>query len=342
MTTLNPAELKLRARACVADTQTDTRKLVLIYCSAVAGLTLAASGLQMYLTSQIGSTGGLGGLGLRSVLQTVESILSYAVAFFGPIWQAGFLYAIIGMVRQQPVGPKSLTEGFRRFGRILLYTLDQSMLLMIVGIASVYIASILFSFSPWGTEFAEAMGPVLSDPNLITPEGTVNMELIPVEAMSSAALPLTGLLLAVFLPMYLFISYSMRMGVYLLMGGGHISAMAAIFLSWRLMKGHRWQMLKLDLSFWWYHGLMLLATVLGYLDVILSLAGIAIPMDANVMFFGTMVLCYAVELAVSLWKKCEVDAAYVFAFEDIFQTTRQSAVPAYPQADVRGYDNSET
>lgn len=317
MIQFNIKHLKDEARSRVAAAPCDSRMLVLIYCGVLAALALASSGLQFFLDSQISSTGGLSGLGLRSVLQTVQSVLSYVNMFFGPFWQMGFLYCIIAIVRGKQTGPKDLGEGFRRFGRVLAYTANNALITVTLSILSLYAASFLFSLSPWGADFAEAMGPALTDPNLFTAEGTINMDLIPMEALMIAAPVLVVMFAVVFMPLQIAVNYALRMAPYLLMEGGQMGAMAAMVLSWRMTKGHRFQFLKLDLSYWWYYAMLFVAALVGYLDVLLSLAGIAVPIDATVLYFLTMGLYLAAELVISLWKKREVDAASVLMYEAI-------------------------
>ncbi len=294
-----------------------SQTLVLLYCGVLALLTLATNGLQLYLDSQISSTGGLSGLGLRSVLQTVESVLSYINTFFGPFWQAGFLFGMISLVRGTPVGPKHLGEGFRRFGRVLAYTLNNALLTMVLAFVSMLAGSMIYSVSPWAMDFAEAMGPALSDPNLILADGTVNMELIPMDAIMVMLPPLMIIFALIFLPLQIYVNYALRMGQYLMMEGGLMTGMGAMLLSWRLTKGHRMQLLKLDLSYWYYYALLFGAALVGYLDVWLSLAGISLPIDATVLYFVTLVLYLVAELAISLWKKREVDTASILIYESI-------------------------
>lgn len=330
MAFLNLKELKSQASARVAASRTDKRTLVLVYCGVIAALSLGSNGLQLFLDSQISNTGGLSGLELRSVLQTFQSILSYVNMFFGPFWQAGFLFAMIGIARGQDPGPKSLAEGFRRFPRILSYTLWLMLIIFFAAMAATYAASLVFTFSPWGADFAEIMEPVLMDPNLFTSDGSINMDLVPMEAMAVAVPPMAVMMVLIFVPLYAFISYTLRLSTYLMMEGGRVSAMRAMATSARLMKGHRWQLFKLDLSFWWYTALILFATAVGYLDVILSLAGISVPIDSNVMFFGTLVLYCILDLLICLWKKCDVETTYVLAFEAIVNAQAPAPAPAYP------------
>lgn len=316
MAYLNIRELKHRGSELAGATRGENRKLVLLYCGVIAALSLGSNGLHLYLDSQIGTTGGLGGLGLRSVLQTIQEILTWVNLFFGPFWSAGFLFAMVGMVRGRAPQLGDMSEGFRRFGRILGFLGFELMTALTLMMGAVNLAGVIFSFSPMGVKFAQEMGPALSDPNIIAADGTVNLELVPMEAMASAAIPMVIITLVVFIPVYLWLNYGFRMAMYLVVERS-IGGVRAHFESLRLMRGHKWQLLKLDFSFWWYHGLGLFISAVGYLDVILALLGIPVPIDATAMFFGTLAAYCVLQTLLSLWKKCEVDGAYVLAFEAI-------------------------
>lgn len=320
--------LKEEARRRVASAP-GSQNLVLIYCGVLAALALASNGLQLYLDSQISATGGLGGMGLRSVLQTLQSVLSYVNTFFGPFWQVGFLFCMINVVRGQPAGPANLGEGFRRFGRVLTFTLNNALVTMVLAIISMFAASMLFSISPWAMEFAEVMGPTLTDPNLFLADGTINMEMIPTDAMMVMLPPLMLFFALVFLPLQTFVGYALRMAPYLLMEGRHMTGMAAMILSWKMTRGHRMQLLKLDLSYLYYYALLFAAVLVGYLDVWLTLAGISVGVNETVLYFATLALYLVAELAISLWKKREVDAASILLYESI----------AHPEPEQRAEQN---
>lgn len=299
MTNLNIRELKARGAALAGEHRSGTRSLVLLYCGVIAALSFVSNGLNLYLNSQIGGTGGLDGLGLRSVLQTLQEILTYINQLFGPFWSAGFLYAMLSMVRGRAPEKRDLTEGFRRFGRILGFVIFEFMMVLALMLAAVNLRSVLFAVSPWGREFAAELGPVMTYPDLFTT--------------------------AVFLPVYIFVSYSFRMALYLVMERP-IGAVQAHFLSARMMRGYKRQLLKLDLSYWWYYLLGAAVSVIGYLDMVLELMGIAVPIDPMVLFFGTLAVYCVLYTLLCLWKKCEVDAAYVLAYESIAYPEQTEAV----------------
>lgn len=320
MAILNQRQLRDRGAAMAAGCRAENRRLVLLYCGVIALLTLGSNGLHLYLDNHIGETGGLSGLGTRSVLQTVQELLTYLNFLFSPFWTAGFVYAMLSLVRGRTPGPRDLLAGFRRFGRVLGHMAFQFLVLVSLVIAAVNVATVIFSFTPLSADFAEKMEPLLNDPAILTADGLVDLSKIPMDAMLSAMRPLLILTGALLAPVCIWLSYGFRMSMYLVMERP-ISGVQAHFESMRLMRGHKRQMFRLDLQFWWYHALGLLITVVGYLDVILTTLGIPLPMDATGMFFLTLGAYCVLQTGLFLWKKCQVDAAYVLAYEAI----------AYPQ-----------
>ncbi len=310
MNKLNIRALKARGAELAGASRAHTTPIVLLYCGVSAALTLGSSGLNLYLSEQISSTGGLGGIGLRSVLQTVEEILSYINIFFGPYWSAGFLAAMLTMVRGGTPRCMDLTAGFRKPFRLLAHMAFEFLVSMALMLAAIYPAALIFSFTPLGAEFAELLAAA------VTESGAVDLTAVPVEELAASMVPMLVLMAVIFLPMYAVVFYGFRLSLYLILERD-IGAVQAHFLSARLTKGHKWQICKLDLSFWWYYALMMLAAAVGYLDVILGMMGISVPIDPMVMFFGTLVLYCIMVTALSLWKKCGIDAAYVLAFEQI-------------------------
>lgn len=313
---LNIRELKERGAAIAGEHRAEARSLVLLYCGVLALLALGSTGLDLFLSSRIDTTGGLDGMGLRTMLQTIQMILTYVNQFFGPFWSAGFLFAMIAMVRGRAPEQRDLTEGFRRPLRVLSYIFFQIMAAVLLLVATVNVASIIFSLLPMGRDFSAQYGEVLSDPNLMTPEGMINTDLIDVAALGRDILPMLVLTLLIYLPIFLRMTYSFRMAMYLILDRP-IGAFPAHFLSMALMRGHKWSLAKLDLSFWWYY--LLLAVCFAAGAVLLF---IPVALDPMVMFFAALAVCFALFTLLSLWKKSEVDATYALAFEEIANAAR--------------------
>ena len=272
--------IRAQAASQVQEHRASTRKLVLIYCGVLALVSLGGNILTVLLDSGMGSTGGLDGIGMRSVLQSVQRMLYYITAFFGPFWGAGFVYAMLQLVRGRSPRPVDLTEGFRRFGRILMATVYQALVLIGLALLLPTVASM--------TIFAAVEDPLV----------------------------LTALILGLFLGVAVCVLYSFRMATYLMMER-KIGGVAALQLSRLMMRGRKRQFLKLDLSYWWYYVLSMLVTVVAYLDVFMQQLEIPLPMGETEMFFVTLVIYLILNTLLSLWKKCEVDAATLMLCEQI-------------------------
>lgn len=320
----NIRQLKVRAAALAEENRSALRQLVLLYCGVLAALILGSNGLNLYLDSQIGTTGGLDGMGLRSVLQTIQEILVFVNMYFSPFWSAGFLFAMMAMVRGREPEKRDLVEGFRRFGRVLAHMAFRFLVMVMLGALAVNLGAVLFSLTPMGQEFAREMAPILENSALINADGTTNLQLIPQELLLRYGILLTVLVAAIFGLLYLCLSYRFRLSMYLVLDRP-IGAVQAHFLSMRLMRGHKWQMFKMDLGYWWYYLLMLLVSAVGYLDTILVLAGLPLPLDPMVMYFATLAVYSLLLTGLSLWKKPRVDASYVLAYECIAKAQFEEA-----------------
>lgn len=327
MAVLNGKNLRYTALQRLSETNSSPRKLVLIHTGLVVLLNLVVNGLSLYLSNQIGETGGLSGLGMRSILETAQTLLSYFSYLFVPFWTAGFLHAMIRLSRGQEAGTGDLMLGFRRFGRITSHALWELTILIMLCVALTYVISNLFVLTPFAKDFLALIESVEDLNALILPDGTVNMELLPMDALGRAMLPMFIMYGCAFVPAYIFLSYQFRMSLFLLVEGIERGALGSFFVSAKLMKGHKWQMLKVDLSYWWYYALELLLSVVLYLDVILPLLGVELPMDPTVAYFVTIALYGLLQMMLHYWKKPQVDVTYALAYDAIYQ----EALPKEPQ-----------
>ncbi len=262
------------------------QSLIGLYTGVIVAINLLVSGLNLALDHQIGSTGGLGGLGTRSILETIQSILTYASVIFTPFWSAGFLYCVIRIVRGDPADPRCdprcLMEGFRRFPSVLLFHVNKLVLTMMIGTTATYLAAIVFMLTPFSAGLEQLTAQAMEAGNLILADGTVNLQVFDPGALVRACIPMLVIFGLLFLPAYLFLSYSLRLSPYLIMGDQRMGGFACIANSFRLMRGNRLKMLRLDLSFWWYYLIDSALTVILYLDLILPLMGIELPFNQTV------------------------------------------------------------
>lgn len=331
MARLNPSELKQESQQRLAETSANTTQLVLLTSGVIVAVNLLFTGLNMLLSQGIGGTGGLSGLGMRSVLQTAQTLLSYFANLVAPFLQAGFLYAMISIARGQSAPNSSLLRGFQRFGRILSYAIWQALILMALCFLIMYLSIFLFFLTPFSQGVAEILMPLMSESNLVLSDGSINMDLLPMEDLMVAMIPLLIGYLALLTPVVIFMEYSLRLTSFLLVEGTPRGSFSSMILSWKLMKGHRWQMFKLDLSFWWFYGLEALCAAVLWLDVLLPMVGIPFPASSGAAVFLLSVAYGVLELGLHLWKKPQVDVTYAAAYDSIF---KEGIAPYRPMGQV--------
>lgn len=319
----NIRELKLRSAGLVSEHHAAVRQTALLYSGVLAALTLGSNGLSIFLDSRIDATGGLDGMGLRSILQTIQQLLYYVNSYFDPFWSAGFLAAMMALVRGRAPESRDLTEGFRRFFRVVGHMAFRWLVTVALGVAAANVGGTLFSMTAAGREFSQAMMPILADPASINEYGLINLELVPQELLLSAV-PLVLLVAALFGLMYLYMSYQFRLSLYLVMDRP-IGAVQAHFESIRLMRGHKWQMCRLDLSYWWYYLLLAVTAMVANLGPVLS--ALPLPVDPMVVYFAALAVYCVLFMGLCIWKKSRVDATYVLACEAIAKA-EQEETPA--------------
>ena len=273
------------------------KTLGLIHSGVALAVSLALTICNMVLASFIDNTGGLAGIGTRSVLQAIQSVLSIGSTVALPFWQIGFLFACLGYARKEFVTPSSLLEGFRRFAPVLRLLLLEAVIFIAIGIACFNAAGMVIMFTPFFDTMATAMEPIMD--TTVSAE-TLFADSAAMEAMLKAAIPMYVITGILFLLVAIPLSYRLRMAQFAIMDNAS-GALAAILGSFRMMRGNCIALFKLDLSFWWFYGLKILAAVIAYGDTLLALAGISLPGNPDVLFFIFYGIYILLELGVN-WR----------------------------------------
>lgn len=277
---IQPKALKQEAAQILQQTVPDYRKTVLLHSAVSLGILFVINLISVFLSNAIGDTGGLADIGMRSILGTVQSTLMTAANIALPFWEAGILYTSIRVARQQETGFSMLTQGFRRFGPLLRFMI----LWMLICFAITMISSNVLIFLSFLMPVPPALEQALSavDITAMTDPAAI-YELIPVELMLRSFMPLAVIYFLLCFGVILYCSYRFRLSQYLLVDETPVRARAALMLSNHLTNGHKKSLLLLDLSFWWYYLLQLLLAVLVYTPELLSLAGVQLPLSADVL-----------------------------------------------------------
>lgn len=293
--------LKAEARSALKAASYDPKKLILIHTGASIVLGLVLALVDYLLSLGIDGTGGLSGVGMRSILETAQSVLlmgQLAVAMF---WQIGYVYVAMKIGKGQAVGISDLLQGFRKFGPVLRLRLITTLLYSGLCFVSAYAASILFMFTPWAEPFVAAY------------EAGTDEALL--AAMDEVMVPMTGCMLLVMLVLLVPYYYRLRQAEYILMENPRAGAMAAIRGSRALMRGRRMELFKLDLSFWWFYALQMLTLFVADGELILGMFGVELPWSSTASYYIFLVLCYVCTLALYWWRGNEVQVTYARAYE---------------------------
>lgn len=299
----NPRKLKAAAEDALFSA-VNANKLVLIWAAVSAALPLLVSILNFILDSQIAQTGGLSGIGLRSVLTTIQSGLSNLISFLLPFWNLGYTAVVLCFARREQAEFTTLLTGFRRFGPALRLYLLKAFLLVILCIACFYAGITLLSVTP----LADPVWAILEQGQDMLLTGAMDEALLnrTAQAMMPMFLICLGLCLIIALPVF----YRLRLAEFCVLDASHRSGWMAMQESRRLMHRNCLHLLRLDLSFWWFYLAQLLLSVLCYGDVILPMLGIALPFNEDVAYFVFYIAALFAQFALFYCCSNRVQTAY--------------------------------
>lgn len=310
------------ARLSLQTADYNGKTLALIHSGVALGVSLVLTVLNMLLSRSIDTTAGLSGMGTRAILQSVQSFLSTASSIALPFWQIGFVSAAILFARGRQVGPKSLMEGFRRFGKVLRTLLLEGLVYVVLGIACFNLSSIIFFLTPFSGKAAAQMEPLINDAASID---QLLSDAAVMDTLLSAMLPMYIIFAVVFLLVAIPVSFRLRMAQFAIMDDAP-GALAALVGSLRMMKGNCISLFKVDLRLWWFFLLRALAAVLAYGDFLFAAAGIRLPVHEDVLFFGFYGLYALLDLFISWRFAAEVQTTYAHCYLQLKSNLLRPAV----------------
>ena len=238
------------------------RRLGLIYMGVSVGVSLILAILGAVLDHYIAGTGGLGGMGLRSVLSTAQTVCMLAGTVLMPFWRLGFTQAAMDTARGEMPKNAALLAGFRRFLPGVRLFLLQALVLFALMTAAMNAGSILYMISPLAVVQMGNIEKVLegaADPYDPAVAAQLLQHMWPLYVLIGIAMIL------VLIPA----SYRMRLSTYCLLDGQD-RALQNLLEGNRTMRRNCLWMFRLDLSFWWYYLLQGLLAVVANLDLIVG------------------------------------------------------------------------
>ena len=320
----NRRALKQASAQALQEAAYDPRKLVLIHTAITLGASLLVTVLHYILAGQIENTGGLSGLGMRSILSTIQAALQLGLLVATPFWQMGLTYSVLRMARKQSTEPSDLKAGFLRFGPVLRLELAQVLLYFLMGMLCVNISSTIFAFTP----FVESMNEVLIKVNeQMEANPSFVMDAATEAAVMEAILPLLVITAILYVVLLIPVMYRLRMAGYAIMDEDKPGAIKAMGISSRLMRGNRFQLFRLDLSFWWFYLLQAVTIAICYGDSLLGALGVTLPISADVLYFACYGLYVVAQLALYWWAGAQVETTYATVYDGL----RTRLYPLHPE-----------
>lgn len=309
--------LILQARQAVAESSCNPKKLTAIHAGVAAAAGLIVALLSYLLGTGIGDTGGLSGIGPRAVLETAQSVLSLAVSVFSPFWGLGYVAVAMRLARRESAEPRTLLTGFQIWGPALRLIVLEGLLCGAVLFVTMQMGTYLFLLSPLSAPVTALLQQAME---LNITDMTAIMELVAdLDPQTQHAIAWGGMPFLVIPPLLVLIplSYRLRLAQYLLLDQPRMGAMAAILLSFRLMKKNCLRLFIMDLRLWWFYALEGLVLLLSYGDMLLPLAGVAPESNGVLLTFLFYALALICQFGLYIWQKPQVMASYVLFYEGL-------------------------
>lgn len=306
----NPRSLKAAARNSLENAHCDANKLLLVHIGITLGLSALLSLLDYAVEQGIGNTSGLSNLGLRSILETAQTLLRIAHTVALPFWQMGYLFFTLKLSREESASTGTLLEGFRRFGPILRYQLLCGLLVTGVIMVSTYISTGIYLMTPLSNALVEEM-------NALAQSGTEDMAVLEemlIVVISEHIWPIVILFSVVCLAIGIPIYYRYRMADLALMDHPEKGAIHALRSSRKMMRKNCLRLFKLDLSFWWFYLLEVLVAAVAYTDTFLPALGVWLPLHEDVQYFLFYFLSLACQFGIYWLCKNYVCVTYAKAY----------------------------
>lgn len=249
------------------------RQILLIYCGILLASCLVVTGLNLILNNRMSHSGGLGNLGTRSMLSTIQTLLPVAQNVVLLALDLGLLAAMLRISRGQFTSPQTLRTGIARFFPLLRLTLLQIPIYLVLAFAAAYAAVIVWLLTPLANSAMEVMLPLVSGG--ADPQQAVNAlladEAIMMDFMQ-ALIPMYILALAAMAAVMIPVSYRIGMAKLVILDDPRAGAFRALSESFKMTRRNCMAFFKLDLSFWWYYVLTLLVSVLSILEAFLPVS----------------------------------------------------------------------
>lgn len=332
MVTLDYKRLREQAKRALTLADVSPRKLVMLHSGVTIGLGLVLSVLSYLLGLGIDQTGGLSGIGTRSILETAQSVLQIVNLVLLPFWSLGYIRAALQWRDGEAVDSRTLFFGLKHWGPALRKMLLQGIVYFALMIVGAQLSVIVFMMTP-AAQSMYALMEEMTAQGITDPYEMVQSEAYMAAAMKAAPFALVGMLLFI-LP----VAWRLRFADYALMEAPEQGALRAIIKSLALTRKNFLPLLKLDLRFWWFYLAEGLILVLGYGDLLLGFAGVELGIHADAAMFVFYIAALICEFGLYVWKKNEVFVTYTLAYGQLAQPRTTPPAPPEPKPQNMPWD----
>ena len=310
----NTSEIKDAALRRLTDAQ-QAKRIAAIYAGVTLGLSALVTIVGLVLDAMMSGATGLSGMGRRTILSSAQSMLPWVVALITMCVELGYQAAMLRVARGQYTSPQTLRLGFDRFWVLLRCTLLEGLILFGIAFGGIYIATMLFMFTPFSSRAVELLTPVLENVTLLNPEMVLDEALYGqlMQAMIPAFVMCVIVVAAAAIP----VLYRLRMARFVIIDKPGTGALAALRESRKMMKGNCLKLLKLDVSLWPYYIGCVFASLLCYGDMLLPMVGVTLPFSDTVSYYLFFALYLAVQFVVYYFLRNPAETAYAIAYDSI-------------------------
>lgn len=296
--------LKQAADHALGEAGQSPSRLVLIHNGAAVCVTVAVTVITFYLNKQMQAAPGLAGLTTRTTLSFLSLLFTLGSSLLIPFWELGYLRAALCHGRKETATVSTLLEGFRRFLPSLRLFLLLGAVFLGVGFFCLQASSVVFMLTPFSAGFVEAADALLSAEAVLDEAAVYSLipHMVPMYIIFGI------LLLVVLVP----VLYKYRLAVWSIMDNAP-GALAAMGVSLRAMRHRRWELFRLDVSFWWFYALQLLIPLLSYADLLLPYLGVNV--NATAAFWVCFLAGQGLQLFLAWRFLPKVQTTYALAYD---------------------------
>ena len=291
------------------------QKIVVIYAALALGLTALVTVLSHVLGLQIDNFGGLSNMGKRTMLSSMQTMLPIAQSLLHMCLDLGYVAAMLRISRGMYTSPQTLRLGFDRFWLLLRCGICKALRYLLILFVSIYAGVMIFMLLPISQPAMEVLNPYLAQMSALS--GELVLDEAAYVQFAQAVWPaylICGVLFGLIaIPLW----YSYRLTTYLVIDKPGLPALLVLRESKQMMRNNRLSLLKLDLGFWWFYLVQLLASAVCYGDVILPLLGMELPGSGDLWYLAFMVFYYVIEFSVIYFLRSRVEVSYALAYDSL-------------------------